>query len=180
MPMGQLGLVSASGAAGAGGGAAGGSWLLAGPLGAKLAVACLLALGLGAGCVVLETGHGRAGPPPRVHESPHAFDLPMGDGGLAGGSMLIVGASPGRRSALSAATVGPVSPGALTRPSPASREFGPEGSQGSGGGQSSSSRGLHGARMASTRAASSGSPSPLPAAGAGPAAARAEREFTPG
>ena len=32
MPLGQLGVVSASGAAGAGSGAAGGSWLLAGPL----------------------------------------------------------------------------------------------------------------------------------------------------
>jgi RNA polymerase sigma factor (sigma-70 family) len=49
--------LSASGAAGAsaGVGAAGGGWWLAGgPLGAKLAVGCLLALGVGAGCVALE------------------------------------------------------------------------------------------------------------------------------
>jgi RNA polymerase sigma factor (sigma-70 family) len=48
--------LSASGAAGAAGaGAAGGGWwLAAGPLGAKLAVGCLLALGVGAGCVALE------------------------------------------------------------------------------------------------------------------------------
>ena len=51
------GALSASGAAGAGG-AAGGGWLLgAGPLGAKLAVGCLLALGVGAGCVALDAGH---------------------------------------------------------------------------------------------------------------------------
>ena len=40
------------GAAGAGAGGAGGGWILAsGPLGAKLAAGCLLALGVGAGCV---------------------------------------------------------------------------------------------------------------------------------
>ncbi len=50
-----IGTMSASGAAGAGG--AGGGWLLAGgSLGAKLAVGCLLALGVGAGCVALESG----------------------------------------------------------------------------------------------------------------------------
>jgi RNA polymerase sigma factor (sigma-70 family) len=51
--------LSASGAAGVG--AAGGSWWLAGgPIGAKLAVGCLLALGVGAGCVALE-GHSHGG-----------------------------------------------------------------------------------------------------------------------
>ncbi|MGD1058559.1 MAG: sigma-70 family RNA polymerase sigma factor [Solirubrobacteraceae bacterium] len=50
------GAASASGAAGVGG-AAGGGWLIgAGPFGAKLAVGCLLALGVGAGCVALDTG----------------------------------------------------------------------------------------------------------------------------
>jgi DNA-directed RNA polymerase specialized sigma24 family protein len=44
------GAMSATGAAGVGG--AGGSWLLSG-LGAKLAVGCLLTLGVGAGCVAL-------------------------------------------------------------------------------------------------------------------------------
>ncbi len=44
------GALSASGA-----GAGGGGWLLAGgPLGAKLAVGCLLALGVGAGCLALD------------------------------------------------------------------------------------------------------------------------------
>jgi RNA polymerase sigma factor (sigma-70 family) len=52
-----VGALSASGAAGAAG-AAGGGWWLAGPLGAKLAVGCLLAVGVGAGCVALD-GPGR-------------------------------------------------------------------------------------------------------------------------
>jgi DNA-directed RNA polymerase specialized sigma24 family protein len=47
-----IGALSASGTAGAGAGAAGGGWLLAGgPVGAKLAVGCLIALGVGASCV---------------------------------------------------------------------------------------------------------------------------------
>jgi DNA-directed RNA polymerase specialized sigma24 family protein len=59
------GAATATGAVGSGGAAAGGSWLLAGgPLGAKLAVGCLLAAGVGAGCAVLEGGllakHARA------------------------------------------------------------------------------------------------------------------------
>ena len=49
----RTGAVS-SGAAGAGAGAGGSGWLAgAGPLGAKLAVGCLLAAGVGAGCVAL-------------------------------------------------------------------------------------------------------------------------------
>jgi RNA polymerase sigma factor (sigma-70 family) len=60
---GGLGALSASGAAGAGG-AAGGGWLAgAGPLAAKLAVGCLLALGIGADCVVMHgADRGRALP----------------------------------------------------------------------------------------------------------------------
>src|SRR5437660_1338454 len=46
---GQLGALPAS--AGAGAGAAGGGWLLAGGPAAKLAVGCMLAIGVGAGCV---------------------------------------------------------------------------------------------------------------------------------
>jgi hypothetical protein len=51
------GALSASGAAGAGGGAAGGSSMLAGgTLAAKLAAGCLLAVGVGVGCVSLNAG----------------------------------------------------------------------------------------------------------------------------
>ena len=46
------------------GGAAGGGWLLAGGgIGAKLAVGCLLALGVGAGCVALDGDRSRAARP---------------------------------------------------------------------------------------------------------------------
>jgi DNA-directed RNA polymerase specialized sigma24 family protein len=51
------GAAGAAGAAGAGG-VAGGGWLFgAGSLGAKLAVGCVLALTVGAGCVALDGGH---------------------------------------------------------------------------------------------------------------------------
>ena len=82
------GALSASGAAGAGG-AAGGTWLLAGgPLGAKLAVGCVIALGVGAGCVALTDGpfhprapvHGRSRPalPTRAVWGGMATALPVG------------------------------------------------------------------------------------------------------
>jgi hypothetical protein len=66
------GAISASGAAGAG--AAGGGWWLAGGLGAKLAVGCLLALGVSAGCVALD------GPSPskQAHMRRHRDEHPPG------------------------------------------------------------------------------------------------------
>jgi len=57
------GALSLSGAAGAGGAAGGGCLLAAGPISAKLAVGCLLALGIGAGCIEIGGGGHRA---PRV------------------------------------------------------------------------------------------------------------------
>lgn len=51
---GGVGAAGVSGAAGVGAGAGvGGGWLMAGGLGAKLAVGCLIAVGVGAGCVAL-------------------------------------------------------------------------------------------------------------------------------
>lgn len=177
MPVAQLGVVSASGAAGAGGGAAGGSWLLAGPLGAKLAVACLLALGLGAGCVVLEAGHGRAGAQLRVHDSSRALDLRMSDGGLTGEYRPTGGARPGVRSPVGSTPGRAVTP-AMTRSSAATREFGPESSLVSGNRRSST---WSDARAATARVGSSGLQSLPAAVGAGPAArTAAEREFAPG
>jgi hypothetical protein len=171
-------VVSASGAAGAGGGAAGGSWLLAGPLGAKLAVACLLALGLGAGCIVLESGHGHAGAQPLAHDPRHAFDPRMGNGGLTGEYKLIGGTTRGMRSAVGSTPGRAVSPAMLTPLSAATHEFGPESSPVSGSRRSSTPSG---ARVATARARSSRSPSLLPAVAAGPAATTAaEREFAPG
>ncbi|HEY4996711.1 MAG TPA: sigma-70 family RNA polymerase sigma factor, partial [Solirubrobacteraceae bacterium] len=62
---GLSGAGTATSAVGGGGAAASGGWLLAGgPLGAKLAVGCLLAVGVGAGCAALE---GAQHAPARVH-----------------------------------------------------------------------------------------------------------------
>jgi RNA polymerase sigma factor (sigma-70 family) len=117
------GAVSASGAAGAGG-AAGGGWLIgAGPFSAKLAVGCLLALGVGAGCVALEGEH-RVG---TSHRGRHAA------------GRLRAGASRGSQSiddlgapATGGADLGVPAPAripastALTPAARVSREFGPE------------------------------------------------------
>ncbi len=67
----------AGGASAAGGAAgAGGGWLvLGGGLGAKLAAACLLALGIGAGCVALGVVRGGRAPEHR-HAPPHRLALP--------------------------------------------------------------------------------------------------------
>jgi RNA polymerase sigma factor (sigma-70 family) len=187
MPLGQLGVVSASGAAGAGGGAAGGSWLLAGPLGAKLAVACLLALGLGAGCIVLEAGPGHASSRPDLHDS-RPLDLRVGAGGPAAGYQLAGGASESARSAVEPPASRPALPTTLGPPGAATREFGPERLLISGSGSAGAASG---ARVAAARAASMTLQAPASTAsapsGAGSAAPRstgrvgaAEREFAPG
>jgi RNA polymerase sigma factor (sigma-70 family) len=184
MPLGQLGVVSASGAAGAGGGAAGGSWLLAGPLGAKLAVACLLALGLGAGCIVLEAGPGPANPRAHLHDYGRPSGAHAGAGGLAAGHQLAGGASASARSTAEAPGRGAVPATTLGSAGAASLEFGPERSLTSGSGDGTPA--ASGARVVTARAASS-SPSAPTAASGGTAAARptgaaaaADREFAPG
>jgi RNA polymerase sigma factor (sigma-70 family) len=188
--------VSASGAAGAGSAAAGGGWLIgAGPLTAKLAAGCLLALGLGAGCVALDTGHHTSLPRHRSHLpaqpenrlTASALDLAAVPLSTPAGSA--AGAPAGRAST-------PLTPAAR-----ASREFGPEQALagGAGGAQPASDPRSVGAVAASARAVGSGSgsgssggggsadvsagggsqaPSSTPAAGGDSAAA--EREFSPG
>jgi DNA-directed RNA polymerase specialized sigma24 family protein len=129
-----VGALSASGAAGVGG-AAGGSWLLAGgPIGAKLAVGCLLALSVGAGCMALTTAA------PRVHvarrHAHHVTARGLDHGGLArglqadavAGSLVraLAGAPLARLSSplrLHAQRSGEVAQTSALR---ASREFGPE------------------------------------------------------
>ena len=124
------GALSAQGIAGIGG-AAGGSWLLAGgSLSAKLAVGCLLALGVGAGCVALTDGpdrpraaaHGhhsartdRAGAATGIYGPPSALQT---EGRLAAGV-------PGSRASASAPGSSS-SPSGLTPQDRAVREFGPE------------------------------------------------------
>jgi len=200
---GAAGALSASGAAGAGAagaGAAGGGWLLAGgSAGAKLAVGCLLALGIGAGCAALGDHSERARVPIHRRESARA--------GSAGRSTA-AGATPSALLGAGAAGSGTIdarrlqvpahlaSSTALTPAARASREFGPE--QGQPGEQrppAQSAANAPAARLASTGAGPSAvrepsaQPSAQPSASAGTTAGAggqsagaraAEREFTPG
>jgi RNA polymerase sigma factor (sigma-70 family) len=96
--------LSASGAAGAG--AAGGGWWLAGaPVGAKLAVGCMLALGVGAGCVALE-GHSHGG---RIAPHRHITRASAERRGAP------IGAAPAEGHAATSA-LAPVAAGAATAP----------------------------------------------------------------
>jgi len=120
------GAVSASGAAGAG--AAGGGWLLAGgPVGAKLAVGCLLALGVGAGCVAL-TERGALSRAPR-----HGREVARAAPSSAPPAMLKDASGPFTGTAPAAAPrsgtpprAGAASAAVLESARRASREFGPE------------------------------------------------------
>ncbi len=186
---GGIGAMSATGAAGAGG--AGSSWLLAsGPLGAKLAVGCLLALGVGAGCAALEGRLDHEPAPAHHRDSAHVRDL----GGAAGAFRPIAGGSGPSLSLPAAGRRGGLPPeGAAAPASAAGREFGLEQ-------QASAARGGAGRSPRSTgvsaRAASAAlEPAPEPSGGrdgvqlavAKPSARQspvgstaAEREFAPG
>jgi RNA polymerase sigma factor (sigma-70 family) len=183
--------LSASGAAGVG--AAGSSWWLAGgPVGAKLAVGCLLALGVGAGCVALE-GHSHGG---RVASHGH----------LARTRSERRGVSPSGPRVDERTAVGAVGPAAASQPSAlgprhstavadsarAAREFGPErGDRGRASSAQNAARAPTVARAASVvaaRSVSSAVAAPRSAsasrrgsgASAGARAPAAEREFAPG
>ncbi|HEV3046928.1 MAG TPA: sigma-70 family RNA polymerase sigma factor [Solirubrobacteraceae bacterium] len=124
------GAASAAGAAGAGaGGVAGGGWLFAGgPLGAKLAVGCLLALGVGAGCVELGTHSGGAGSRRADRLLPaSAAAARAGDGAGEGIAASLVSA-PDRPvgQQVAGAPSGAGGAASLTPAARASREFGPE------------------------------------------------------
>ena len=168
------GALSASGTAGAG--AAGGGWLLAGgPVGAKLAVGCLLALGVGASCVALTANPDRGRGRGSIHRH-HAAEGRTGTGGAPDGltpGYLLTGAVPGTTHA------GGLTPGqptstqaqALQSASSASREFGPEQAfaRSTSSSTSSSSRGAPSARAAFTvvRGLSGGSSSAAGSTSAG-------------
>jgi DNA-directed RNA polymerase specialized sigma24 family protein len=181
-----IGALSASGTAGAGAGAAGGGWLLAGgPVGAKLAVGCLIALGVGASCVALNVNpdHALGGHAPvrRRHSAGGATGTtPVAGaaGALTPGYLLtgavsgIVhpgGAVSGRSRSPSAAT----STAALTPANRASREFGPERAfAGNSSSSTASSSSSSTQRAPSARAASAGD------SNAGGSTAAASGEFT--
>ena len=172
--MSASGAVSAGGAAAGAGGAAGGSWLLAGgSLGTKLAVGCVLALGVGAGCVALSEG-----PPQRPahrHESARASRsgaaARAGSGNLAINEDRLAGALRGSRPA-DAAGGGSSPATGLTPAARAAREFGPERGPVSGDAQSESGSSTAGQALTASQA-STGSSSRAPASGGAPATAPA-------
>jgi hypothetical protein len=160
------GAAGAAGASGAGGGLA-----LTSPLGAKLAVGCLMALGLGAGCIGIETTHDRK-PNSRIGRSvirPHARSVVVR---IAERAV----PSPGAPVRLALPTPRP-----STAPvAGASREFGPE--QALGGGVSGSTSAVSTAAAAPARSASRVSAEPtasMASAGEGSVTAAARREFAP-
>jgi DNA-directed RNA polymerase specialized sigma24 family protein len=174
------GAVSLSGAAGAGA-SSGGGWLIgAGPLTAKLATGCLLALGVGAGCVALDSGH-HVSPPHHVHlaaqrPSRQASIAPM----LTEAQLDALDAS-----ALTSGTRAASHAAPLTPTDRASREFGPEQALAAGSGRAAAAaaaavRGPT-ARSAATRPELSASAGSTPATEAPTRdSAGAEREFSPG
>jgi RNA polymerase sigma factor (sigma-70 family) len=122
---GATGVGASAGAAGVGS-AAGGGWVLAGgPVGAKLALGCLLALSVGAGCVALTVGpdharrlaHRPEHPPSTRPDARAAVSPP-------GASYRVATGAPGAPRAAVARSSQPTP--ALTSAGRASREFGPE------------------------------------------------------
>jgi hypothetical protein len=197
---------SAAGVAGAGGAAAGGGWLFAGgPLSAKLAVGCLLALGVGAGCLTLEGD--RLAPVSRHRH--HTDVVARADASGAGpGADQLAQSDVGESTTRVNGSAGEASAGTLTPAAKATREFGPQPSSTPGSTRSVVAAGGHAtARVASSHSAppvagSSGQPASdgtsaahageaqggaaaetgvqaLGASGAGDSTT-AEREFTPG
>jgi DNA-directed RNA polymerase specialized sigma24 family protein len=188
-----IGALSASGAAGAGAGAgaASGGWLLAGGVGAKLAVGCLVALGVGASCVALDLNpvHDLGGQAP-VHRRHSAGLREVGTARIAttdalkpgylltGGVAGVVRAE-GRSGVPSAGT----SAQALTPTTRASREFGPErafAGTTSSKSSSSSGQGAPSAKAASVGGAGASEAASSTGAAGSTAASSASKEFTSG
>jgi DNA-directed RNA polymerase specialized sigma24 family protein len=128
---GATGVGAGAGAVGVGGATGGGWMLVGGPVGAKLAVGCLVALSVGAGCVALSVNPDRgadrrAGDHRRRSAGPHGADAARAAAaGVLRSSYQLAEPRVGRP--LDAASTGPARPTpALTPAAKASREFGPE------------------------------------------------------
>jgi DNA-directed RNA polymerase specialized sigma24 family protein len=117
------------GATGAAGGAAGGGWLLAGGgVGAKLAVGCLVAVGVGAGCVALSIAPIAPHPAHRRH-AVHVAGPRGGYEALSAAPAVVLPVSAGVTPSTRGGASTPASTGAsptLTPAARASREFGLE------------------------------------------------------
>jgi DNA-directed RNA polymerase specialized sigma24 family protein len=183
----QLGgtTISASGAAGAGG--AGGGWLLAsGSLSAKLAAGCLLALGVGAGCVALEDV-----PKPSLKAHVHRHPARAATSHLlaasSNGSLPALGAAPQSTVSVTAhARAGQPSASHLNPTAKATQEFGPEQPPAANTAHTSAASGGQ-AAVAHVASASPGgsefagaATAPTTSAPASTSQAKATREFSPG
>jgi hypothetical protein len=176
----MLGALSASGGAG-------GGWWLAGGVGAKLAAGCLLALGVGAGCVALGGGSASMRDDAR---KPHATRRHAVDRSsrAASGAQTLAATASALAPSPAAASPAPSSANGASSASPArqaAREFGPE-QPIAGGGQPGSTSA---ANSPVARAASAPTASAAPRAvrasseagdGQSAGAPAAQREFAPG
>jgi RNA polymerase sigma factor (sigma-70 family) len=171
----------ASAGAGVGaGGVAGGGWLLAGPVGAKLALGCLLALGVGAGCVELRGTIGGSSHATVRARASRAHAPAPALAGAAPAATPAVALVPARRGGAVASPARSVAPPPQPEPAGAAREFGPE------------QRGVREAAARAVAASTAGAPASASVAGGGAEAAAespggpteggataAEREFSP-
>ena len=144
-PVTPVGGGALGGAGAVGGGGASGGWVLAGPLGAKVAAGCLVALGVGAGCAGLG-GVALHGARPGVHARRHAGAAARRDVSPWPGTEVASGALGADPAAGSTPTAAAADAGAGgSEQADAAREFGPEQalaarSTGSGTGEGSGGR----------------------------------------
>jgi RNA polymerase sigma factor (sigma-70 family) len=176
------GALAGPGAAGASA-AGGGWWLAGGPFGAKLAVSCLVALGVGAGCAALGGPQGT-----RVRPDHRRGAVPAHAGPRRAYESSVAAPAPATGEAPSGRAREVVS--RVNRPVPAAaqagREFGPEQSTaGYAAGAAKAGAGPATASAASVERPPVARATTRPAAGGGAAAgtgppAAAQREFAPG
>jgi DNA-directed RNA polymerase specialized sigma24 family protein len=182
--------LSASGAAGAGAaGATGGGWWLAGSLGAKLAAGCLVALGVGAGCVALGGNVHDGGASEHRHRHSSIFARADARERVSRAkASTVAGLALTRTAGTNAPTqssAAPVAPSVQ-----ATREFGPEqATDAHGAGSGATSEANHATAHAASGPPSNGSepiatsanaPSVVRSDRVAPGASAAEREFAPG
>jgi DNA-directed RNA polymerase specialized sigma24 family protein len=186
------GAITASGAAGAGG-AAGGGWLLGGSVGAKLAVGCVLALGVGCVALTVAPHHAVAShrSHPRRFASASLVDAPGAatESPVLAGSTAVGGLISGHSSAKAVLRISPTARAAAVRRAAdrhAQREFGLERPASATATASSSPQSLPAtAHEASVRQTATGTTESTSASAATPAStpssppSRAEREFGP-
>ncbi len=173
------GALTATGTAGAG--VAGGGWWFAGPLGAKLAVGCVLALGVGAGCVALQgqSGHAR----PSQHRSRAARAARAQAARSVAAAAATVSGSVRAGAGAPALTGAASSPTASTASTRVNREFGPEQpgrAAGAAAATPSAKASAPTATVASSHAQSAAASANRASAGSTSGVPAAQREFAPG